>query len=42
MGPVRLDAALAALDELPATEAEQFVLHQDFHGGNVLRAQREP
>lgn len=37
-----LDAALAALDALPQTQGEQVLLHQDLHGGNVLRATREP
>lgn len=37
-----LDEALAALTELPATQGEQVLLHQDLHGHNVLRAQREP
>ena len=37
-----LDEALAAIAELSASQGEQVVLHQDFHGGNVLRAQREP
>jgi streptomycin 6-kinase len=37
-----LDRALAALRELGPDQGEEVVLHQDFHGGNVLRAQREP
>jgi streptomycin 6-kinase len=37
-----LDEALAAIAELSANQGEHVVLHQDFHGGNVLRAQREP
>jgi streptomycin 6-kinase len=37
-----LDRALAALRELGPAQGEQVVLHQDFHGGNVLQAQREP
>jgi streptomycin 6-kinase len=36
-----LDEALAAIAELSASQGEPVVLHQDFHGGNVLRAQRE-
>jgi streptomycin 6-kinase len=36
-----LDAALDALRELPATQGEQVLLHQDLHGDNVLAAQRE-
>jgi len=31
-----------ALRDLGPTQGEQVVLHQDFHGGNVLRAGREP
>ena len=27
---------------MPGTQGECVVLHQDFHGGNVLRAAREP
>jgi streptomycin 6-kinase len=37
-----LDAALAALAELPPTQGEQVLLHQDLHADNVLRAKREP
>jgi streptomycin 6-kinase len=37
-----LDAALEALRELPPTQGEQVLLHQDLHGDNVLAAQREP
>jgi streptomycin 6-kinase len=37
-----LDAALEALIELPRTQGEQVLLHQDLHGDNVLAAQREP
>ena len=37
-----VDAAVAALRELPATQGEQVLLHQDLHGENVLAAQREP
>ena len=37
-----LDAALEALTELPRTQGEQVLLHQDLHGDNVLSAQREP
>jgi streptomycin 6-kinase len=36
------DAALYYLRELPATQGEQVLVHQDLHGGNVLAAQREP
>ena len=37
-----LDAAMDALRELPATQGEQVLLHQDLHAENVLAAQREP
>jgi streptomycin 6-kinase len=37
-----LDAALEALHELPPTQGEPVLLHQDLHGENVLAAQREP
>jgi streptomycin 6-kinase len=37
-----LDEAVAACRELASDQGEPVVLHQDFHGGNVLRAQREP
>jgi streptomycin 6-kinase len=37
-----LDAACAALRELPPTQGEQVLLHQDLHPGNVLSAEREP
>jgi streptomycin 6-kinase len=37
-----LDAAVSALVELPPTQGELVVCHQDFHRGNVLAAQREP
>jgi streptomycin 6-kinase len=37
-----LDATVAALHELPPTQGELVVCHQDFHRGNVLAAQREP
>ena len=37
-----LDAALEALQELPRTQGEHVLLHQDLHGENVLAAQREP
>jgi streptomycin 6-kinase len=40
--PGLLAAALAALRELPATQGEQVLLHQDLHGDNVLAAEREP
>jgi streptomycin 6-kinase len=37
-----VDAAVRALEELAPTQGEQVLLHQDFHGDNVLRAEREP
>jgi streptomycin 6-kinase len=37
-----LDAALEALGELPRSQGEQVLLHQDLHGDNVLAAAREP
>jgi len=37
-----VDEAVAACVELGPDQGEHVVLHQDFHGGNVLRAQREP
>ncbi len=38
----QLDVALAYLSELPGTQGEQVLLHQDLHGDNVLAAEREP
>jgi streptomycin 6-kinase len=37
-----LKAALQALDVLRETQGEPILLHQDLHGDNVLRAEREP
>ena len=37
-----LNAALEALDGLRGTQGEQVLVHQDLHGDNVLRAEREP
>jgi streptomycin 6-kinase len=37
-----LDAALTALRDLPPTQGEQVLLHQDLHADNVLGAEREP
>ena len=37
-----VDAAVAAVRELAPSQGAAVVLHQDFHGGNVLRAEREP
>jgi streptomycin 6-kinase len=36
------DAALDALRELPPTQGEQVLLHQDLHAANILAAEREP
>ena len=37
-----LHAAVSALEELGPTQGEQVLVHQDLHGANVLRAEREP
>jgi streptomycin 6-kinase len=37
-----LDAALEALERLYRTQGKQVLVHQDLHGDNVLRAEREP
>jgi streptomycin 6-kinase len=37
-----VDAATAAASDLSCSQEDLVVVHQDFHGGNVLRAQREP
>jgi streptomycin 6-kinase len=37
-----LDAALEALRELPATQGEQVLLHQDLHADNVLAIDPKP
>jgi streptomycin 6-kinase len=37
-----LDAAVGWIGELLESPGPPVVLHQDFHGGNVLRAAREP
>jgi streptomycin 6-kinase len=37
-----LDLALNALRDLRSSQPETVILHQDFHGGNVLAAEREP
>ena len=37
-----LDLAVSGASELALSQAELVVVHQDFHGGNVLAAQREP
>jgi streptomycin 6-kinase len=43
-GPIErrlIDEAVAACLELGSDQSDEVVLHQDFHGGNVLRAERE-
>ena len=40
-GPI-LDEALAAIRELVPTQERLVLCHQDLHGGNILRAEREP
>ncbi len=42
VAPELLEAALEALRDLPGTQGEQVLLHQDLHGENVLGARREP
>lgn len=37
-----LDAAVGVLLDLAASQEESVLLHQDLHGDNVLRAEREP
>jgi streptomycin 6-kinase len=37
-----VDEAVDSARELSATQAQLVVVHQDYHGGNVLRAAREP
>jgi len=37
-----LDVALQALHDLPPTQGEIVLVHQDLHAGNVLRATRQP
>jgi streptomycin 6-kinase len=37
-----LDAAMEALTQLPPSQGEQVLLHQDLHADNVLAAEREP
>src|SRR5207245_9606129 len=37
-----IELAVSAVQELSPTQGELVVVHQDFHGGNVLRAEREP
>jgi len=40
--PVLREAALRYLADLPATQGERVLVHQDLHGENVLAAEREP
>jgi len=37
-----VDRALEAVRDLRSSQPEVVILHQDFHGGNVLAAEREP
>lgn len=37
-----LNGAIEALDALSGSQGPQVLIHQDLHGGNVLRATREP
>ena len=37
-----LDLALSSLRDLRSSQPEDVILHQDFHGGNLLTAEREP
>jgi streptomycin 6-kinase len=37
-----IDTALDVMSSLPQSQGEQVLLHQDLHGDNVLKAQREP
>jgi streptomycin 6-kinase len=37
-----LEEAIDAIPKLVATQAELVLCHQDLHGGNILRAEREP
>ena len=37
-----IERAVGAVRELVPTQGELVVVHQDFHGGNILRAEREP
>ena len=37
-----LDVALSALEDLPRTQGELVLVHQDLHAGNILRARRQP
>jgi streptomycin 6-kinase len=42
LDPRLRDAALDALRDLPGTQGEEVLLHQDLHADNVLAAEREP
>jgi streptomycin 6-kinase len=37
-----IDTVLSVLRELPGSQGEQVLVHQDLHAGNILRARREP
>jgi streptomycin 6-kinase len=37
-----IEQAVASARELGSSQGDPVVLHQDYHGGNVLRAEREP
>ena len=37
-----LDTALESLDMLARSQGQQVLIHQDLHGDNVLRAERQP
>jgi streptomycin 6-kinase len=37
-----LDAAMEAFDQLPPTQGELVLVHQDLHADNILRAERQP
>jgi streptomycin 6-kinase len=37
-----LELALELLSTLPGTQSEQVLIHQDLHGDNILRSEREP
>jgi streptomycin 6-kinase len=37
-----IDAATQFLDDLPRTQGEQVLVHQDLHGDNILAGDREP
>jgi streptomycin 6-kinase len=37
-----VEQAVALARDLGSSQGESVVLHQDYHGGNVLRSEREP